>query len=263
VRSGEITGAGQLAPRIRIGRIFIDRLSFDAALARIEGMVEAGRGGAVFTPNVHHVVIAEKLPLFSEAYAIADLCVADGQPLIWASYVVGKPLPEKISGSDLVPRLIERVAQRGWRTYLLGGPPGVAEAAGRVLRKRYGDVVAGIGVPVVPLAPSVVDDGIVDAIARARPELVLVALGAPKQELLIHRIRSRIAPAVALGVGASLNFIAGAQRRAPRWLSRAGLEWLYRLVHEPRLARRYLIEDPAFALILLRSLREAWRDQVD
>lgn len=244
--------------RIRLGHIWIDRVSFADALERIEKLVDGGRGGAVFTPNVDHVVIAERLPAFREAYAAATLSLVDGQPLVWASRILRRGLPEKISGSDLVPRLLERAHLRGWRIYLLGGGAGSAEAAALFLR-RHGAIVAGSYAPPVPLHRSDIDDQVVDRIAATKPQLVLVGLGAPKQELLIHRIRSRIAPAVALGVGAALDFIAGNRRRAPAWMSRVGLEWLHRLSHEPRLARRYLRDDPRFLLVFLRDLRQARR----
>jgi N-acetylglucosaminyldiphosphoundecaprenol N-acetyl-beta-D-mannosaminyltransferase len=242
-------------PRFRIGHIAIDRVSFEGALARIEALVEGRCGGAVYTPNVDHVVLAERASAFRDAYAAADLSLVDGQLLVWASRLLGEALPAKISGSDLVPRLLERAARRGWRVHLLGGGPGVGQVAALRLRERYGDVVAAIDAPSVAEVPSAVDDAIVDTIRRAGAELVLVGLGAPKQELLIHRIRSRIAPAVALAIGATLDFIAGRQKRAPAWVSRAGLEWLYRLAHEPRLARRYLVRDPLFIVVLLREMR--------
>jgi N-acetylglucosaminyldiphosphoundecaprenol N-acetyl-beta-D-mannosaminyltransferase len=167
-------------------------------------------------------------------------------------------VPERVSGSDLAFPLLGRAARRGWRTYLLGGAPGVAEEAARRLRARLPSlVVAGTDAPRITLEPG--DPEGEAALARlraARPDLVLVALGAPKQELWIHRHRAALGPAVAVGVGATLDFLSGRVRRAPRWVSRAGLEWLWRLGREPRrLWRRYLVQDPAFAAILWRELR--------
>lgn len=251
--------AGAPGSRWSIGAVPVDRVTLAQALDRIAALVAAGAGGAVFTPNVDHVVVAERDGPFRDAYAAADLCLADGMPLVWASRLLGGGIPEKVSGSDLVLPLVERAAARGWRIYLLGGAPGVAERAADRLRERFPSIrVAGAD------SPRVAADGTHGAdmeaalgrIRAARPELVLVAFGAPKQELWIHRNRDRLRPAVALGIGASIDFVAGRVRRAPRWMSRGGLEWLWRLSHEPRrLWRRYLVEDPRFAAIVLRELR--------
>ncbi|HEX8910305.1 MAG TPA: WecB/TagA/CpsF family glycosyltransferase [Anaeromyxobacteraceae bacterium] len=245
-------------PRLVLGAVPVDRVSLAEALDRIEALVVAGRGGAVFTPNVDHVVLASREPALARAYAAVDLSLADGMPVVWAARLLGAPVPERVSGSDLAFPLLERAARCGWRTYLLGGAPGVAEEAARRLRARLPSlVVAGTDAPRITLEPG--DPEGEAALARlgaARPDLVLVALGAPKQELWIHRHRTALGPAVAVGVGATLDFLSGRVRRAPRWVSRAGLEWLWRLGREPRrLWRRYLVQDPAFAAILWRELR--------
>ena len=242
--------------RLHLGHVVVDAVRFDEALDRIEALVAARRGGSVFTPNVDHVVLAERNRDFRAAYAEADLALADGMPLLWAARLLGAPLPAKVSGSDLVEPLAERAATRGWRLYLLGGGAGVAADAAARLQARFPGVnVVGVDAPRIGADGS--DGGAALARLRAaRPDLVMVALGAPKQELWIHRHREALAPAVAVGVGGSLDFIAGRVRRAPRWASRAGLEWAWRLAREPRrLWRRYLVEDLRFAPILVRELR--------
>jgi N-acetylglucosaminyldiphosphoundecaprenol N-acetyl-beta-D-mannosaminyltransferase len=247
--------AAALRPRrVRLGSIWIDSLTFAGALDRIERLVEAGSGGAVFTPNVDHVVNAESNAALRAAYARASLSLVDGQPLVWASRLLGAALPEKISGADLVEPLMERAGQRGWRVFLVGGAKGSARAAAERFRAAYGVAVAGIEDGRIELDQTSKDEALLARIDAARPHLVLVALGAPKQEIWIDRRRERLAPAVALGVGAALDFVAGAQQRAPRWVQRAGLEWLYRLLQEPRrLARRYLWNDTRFLAVLLRT----------
>jgi len=242
--------------RVRFGELWVDSLTFAEALDEIEALVAAGRGGSVFTPNVDHVVNVDASPSFRDAYAAASLSLADGQPLVWTSRLLGAPLPEKISGSDLVLPLMERAAARRWRVYLLGGGAGVAEKAAKVLTARLGVTIVGCDAPMVSLEPDPAADGaMIERIQAAKPELLLVALGAPKQELWLHRVGPRIRPTVGIGVGAALDFVAGA-RRAPRWMSRAGLEWLFRLFQEPRrMSRRYLLNDPKFLLILYRTLR--------
>jgi N-acetylglucosaminyldiphosphoundecaprenol N-acetyl-beta-D-mannosaminyltransferase len=242
--------------RVRFGELWVDSLTFAEALDAIEALVVAGRGGSVFTPNVDHVINADHNPSFRAAYASASLSLADGQPLVWTSRLLGARLPEKISGSDLVIPLMKRAAARRWRVYLFGGGPGVAEKAAQVLTEQHGVTIVGCEAPRISLEPDPAVDGpAVERIRKANAQLLLVALGAPKQELWLHRTGAGIRPTVGVGVGASLDFVAGA-RRAPRWMSRAGLEWLFRLLQEPRrLARRYLINDPKFLLILYRTLR--------
>jgi N-acetylglucosaminyldiphosphoundecaprenol N-acetyl-beta-D-mannosaminyltransferase len=243
--------------RVRIGQLEIDSVSFEQALERIDELVRRGEGGAVFTANVDHVVKAENDVAFRDAYARASLTLADGMPLLWASRLLRSPLPEKVSGSDLVVPLARVAAERRWRVYLLGGRQGVAEEAGQKLARGLGVHIVGTDAPVI--RP---DGGADDAeqmlrrLRAARPDLLLVALGAPKQELWIDRFAAEIRPVVAIGVGGSLDFVAGRVKRAPKWMSRAGLEWTYRLAQEPRrMWRRYLIEDPAFVSIVARSVR--------
>lgn len=250
--------------RFRIGQVHVDRITLAGAVDAIEALIHARRGGVVVTPNVDHVVLADRHRAFREAYAAADLSLADGKPIVWASHLLGAPVPEKVSGSDLVLPLLDRAAARGWRVYLLGGGPGVAEEAAERLARERGVHIAGTAAPrLAPLTGLPVDAAAADApdaVRRARPDLVLVAFGAPKQEVWMHEHRHALAPAVLAGVGASLDFLAGRVRRAPRRISNAGLEWLWRLAQEPsRLWRRYLLDDPQFLPILLRTLRE--RDQ--
>jgi N-acetylglucosaminyldiphosphoundecaprenol N-acetyl-beta-D-mannosaminyltransferase len=134
--------------------------------------------------------------------------------------------------------------------------PGSAKAAADRFAASYGVQIAGVEDGRIGLGPGPADEALLARIAEARPNLILVALGAPKQELWIAARRARLAPAVSLGVGAALDFAAGAVRRAPGWMQRAGLEWLYRLAQEPRrLARRYLRDDPKFLAVLVRTWR--------
>jgi N-acetylglucosaminyldiphosphoundecaprenol N-acetyl-beta-D-mannosaminyltransferase len=199
---------------------------------------------------------------FRAAYERAALVLVDGQPLLWASRLLRTGLPEKISGADLVPRLLERAGRRGLRAYFLGGAPGVAAEAAEIARRRHGACIAGVDSPVVARSGEAAPE-VLDRIREARPHLLFVALGAPKQELFIDRYRSELASTVCFGIGASLDFLAGRVRRAPAWVSRAGCEWLFRLSQDPkRLARRYLLDDPRFAGILLRTLLLPRADRV-
>jgi N-acetylglucosaminyldiphosphoundecaprenol N-acetyl-beta-D-mannosaminyltransferase len=240
--------------RVRIGPVWLDALTFAETLDEIERRAASGMGGAVFTPNVDHMVNLARSPAFRAAYGRASLALVDGQALLWASRLLGTGLPEKISGSDLVPRVLERAGKRGLRVYFLGGAKGVAAEAAEVARRRYGVAVAGVDSPMVARdgeAPAEV----IARVLEARPHLLLVALGAPKQELFVDRYREELGSIVSLGIGASLDFVAGRVRRAPAWVSRAGFEWLFRMAQDPRrLARRYLLDDPRFAAIFFRTL---------
>lgn len=237
---------------VSFGPLRADAVTHAEALDLVEQLVRSGGGGAVFTPNVDHVVLAHDNPRMRAAYSRANLALADGMPLLWAARLLGEPLPEKVSGSDFVPMVLERAADRGWRVYFLGGQPGVAALARDKLREGLPNLrVVGVDAPLIDAND--LTKGCAPIIARvklARPDVVFVALGAPKQEIWIDLVRDELRPAVLLAVGASLDFMAGSVPRAPRWISKAGLEWLFRLSREPRrLWRRYLLHDPRFVAI--------------
>lgn len=241
-----------------LGTIHADCVTRDQALDFIAKLVAEGRGGYVVTPNVDHVVMAEEHEGLRAAYAGASLSLLDGTPLWWMSRALGQPVPEKVSGSDLVRPLMARAAAQGWGVYFLGGLPGVGDAARDVLVRELPKLkVVGIDAPPVGFERDPATLGPVLARVRARSaQLVLVALGCPKQELFMAHNRAALAPAVALGIGASLDFISGRVKRAPAWMSRAGLEWAYRLGQDPRrMAARYLVRDPAIVRVFLRMLR--------
>jgi len=240
--------------RLRVGQLWIDCLTFNEALAEIERLVEARDGGFVFTPNVDHVVMAETNGQFREAYQAAGLSLVDGQPLVWVSRLLGMPLPERIAGSDLVVPLMQRAARHNWKVYLLGAAPGVADFAATQLKTQYGVQIAGVQAPTISIVPEQDEPTVLARLRAAQPDLALIALGSPKQEIWIHRIAKAIHPTVAIGVGASFDFIAGRVRRCPRWIAAAGLEWVFRMTQQPRLIRRYLLRDPKFVPILVRTM---------
>jgi N-acetylglucosaminyldiphosphoundecaprenol N-acetyl-beta-D-mannosaminyltransferase len=259
--------------RLTIGRIEVDRVTFDGALDAIAALVDGRRGGVVLTPNVDHIVLAGEDERFQGAYRECDLSLADGMPVVWLASAMGEPVPEKISGSDLVDPLMARAAARGWRVFLLGGAEGVADRAAANLVSTYPALnIVGTSSPRIAAAdprartnrasgdPPRHDrrhgeqerHALVESIRATNPDVVLVGLGAPKQELWIHEAARALAPAVLLGVGASIDFLAGTARRAPPWMSRMGVEWTYRLAQEPRrMWRRYLVRDPKLIGIVL------------
>lgn len=249
--------------RLDVGPLAVDVLTRDEALAELDALVARGRGGSVFTPNLNHIVLASRDAAFRSAYARASLTLADGAPLVWASRLLGARLPAKLSGSDMAIPIARLAARRGWRLYLLGAAPGVARAVAARLVAECGVEVAGVDDADVRLGDAAGDAAVLERIRRAQPHVVLVALGAPKQELWIDRHLHDLVPAVAIGVGATLDFLAGRVSRAPRWMSAAGLEWSYRLAQEPgRLWRRYILHDPAALAILLRAAFRPRRDRI-
>jgi N-acetylglucosaminyldiphosphoundecaprenol N-acetyl-beta-D-mannosaminyltransferase len=250
--------------RFKLGPLSIDPVTRDDALRAVEELVIRGEGGAVFTPNVDHIMLADENPRMQAAYARASLSLADGMPVLWASRLLGEPLPAKVSGSDFVPALLAHAAERGWRVYFLGGAPGVAALARDKLLERLPRLQV-VGVDVSRIDADEAPDRwrpLVERIRATRPDLIFVALGAPKQEIWIDTVREELRPSVLLAVGGSLDFIAGTVPRAPQWVSRSGFEWLFRLSLEPRrLWRRYLLRDPKFALLLGRALIARARDR--
>ena len=253
-----IATKGHKRRRVRIGRIWVDALTFADALQSVRLLIEEKKGGSIFTPNVDHFVLAEENPEFRRAYRGASLVFADGVPVVWASRLLRTPIPEKLSGSDMILPIARLAAAERWSVYLLGGAPGVAVAASAQLSKLEGINLVGCDDSLIQAGDLGTHSGVVARIREARPDLLFVALGAPKQELWITRALDDISPTVAIAVGASLDFVAGRLRRAPRWMSSMGMEWLYRLAQEPRrLWRRYLIRGPRFGLIVLRELTVA------
>jgi N-acetylglucosaminyldiphosphoundecaprenol N-acetyl-beta-D-mannosaminyltransferase len=221
------------------------------------------RGGWLITANLDFLRRFYKEPRMQVLYSQADLRVADGMPLVWAALLQGTPLPERIAGASLLRPLAARAALEGRSIYFLGGNGDTARGAATALTLQFpGLRVAGFSSPWLPAEP---DDAAVEptrqALTEARPDIVLVALGSPKQEWLISKLRRSLPACWFIGVGMSFSFTTGDMPRAPRWMQRSGLEWVHRLVSEPRrLGKRYLWHDAPFGIELLgRSLLQRWK----
>jgi N-acetylglucosaminyldiphosphoundecaprenol N-acetyl-beta-D-mannosaminyltransferase len=223
---------------VRILGVRVDAITFEGMLASIGAWIADGGPHQICTVNPEFVMAAQRDAAFAAVLEAADLCIADGIGLLWAAKRQGAPLPERVTGSDGVPLIARRAAEKGWRIFLLGAGPGVAEAAGAELQRRYpGLDVAGA----YPGTPSDADAAeIIARIRAAQPDVLFVAYGAPKQDLWIARHQRALQVPAMMGVGGSLDFIAGAQKRAPAWIRRINLEWLYRLVTQPWRWRRQL-----------------------
>ena len=246
-----ITAVTSPPPSVRVLGVRVDCVDMDATVAWIAAAVQAGgRCRHVVTVNPEFVMHARRDAAFGRILEASDLATADGAGVLWAAGRRGCRLGGRVAGTDLVPRLARVAAERGWRVFFLGAGPGVAEAAAARLAERCpGFKVAGTFAG----SPSPDDDAV--ALARIREagaQLVLVAYGHPKQEAWIARNRELLPAAVAIGVGGAFDFISGRVRRAPRWMRRAGLEWLYRLARQPWRARRMLAL-PAFAVAVWRE----------
>jgi len=251
--------------RVELFGIQIDPVTLQEALARVQSWVAAPwrQCRYVVTPNIDHVVMLRDHPGLQTAYRDAALVLADGWPVVTASRLLGQPLPERVTGSDLVPELL-RSAQYGspLRVFLLGAAPGVgARAAVNIASSCAGVDVAGVYSPPLGFERCPVEnDKILRMIEQARPDVLVVGLGAPKQELWVHQHREQLRAKVALCVGATIDFLAGERSRAPRWLQRLRLEWLYRLLSEPRrLGRRYVRDAWVFPQMVWREWRRLWR----
>jgi N-acetylglucosaminyldiphosphoundecaprenol N-acetyl-beta-D-mannosaminyltransferase len=252
-------------PRARIGRALVDCCSLAEAVDVVTRHAALrGPSACVVTPNAQHIVLLESDAGMQQAYAHADLVLADGASLLMASRLLGEKLCSRIAGIDLFERLCHQAAEFGLRVFLLGGHPGSAQLAAEKLQRRFRDLpIVGTYCP----PPGFEHDdrelqAIDDALRRTQPDLVFVALGAPKQEFWMHRYGRHSGAPVLIGVGGSFEIMGGLRRRAPRFLQRIGAEWLYRLLLEPRrLWRRYLIGNGRFLWIVLRQRAAQFREK--
>ena len=198
----------------------------------------------VCTVNPEFVMEARRDPAFAAVLGRVDLCAPDGVGILWAGRLLGQPFAERVTGSDGIYRICEQAAGQGWRVFLLGAGPGVAEQAAERLTERYpGLQVAGT------FSGSPADIGwleIQQRLATAQADVLFVAFGHPRQDFWIDKHRHELPVAVALGVGGAFDFVAGVTKRAPLWMQRLGLEWLHRLVVEPWRWRRMRVL-PVFA----------------
>jgi N-acetylglucosaminyldiphosphoundecaprenol N-acetyl-beta-D-mannosaminyltransferase len=236
----------------------IDDLDMPEALDRLEAFIAEGRATGrahqVATVNTDFVVKALGDPELRLLLQETDMATADGMPLVWGARLLGVPLEGRVTGADLVPALAARAAEKGYSLYLLGAAPGVAAAAAEVLKAQHPNlIIAGI---CSPARSSVLDmdPAIVEAIRAAHPDVLLVAFGNPKQEKWIGMHAKELRVPVCIGVGGTLDFIAGKLRRAPTWMQKAGLEWVYRLLQEPRrLWKRYVVDMGSFGYFFVRQ----------
>jgi N-acetylglucosaminyldiphosphoundecaprenol N-acetyl-beta-D-mannosaminyltransferase len=259
------------ADKVKLFGMTIDRLNLRQATDRVLDWalddMTAQPCRYVVTPNVDHAVMYQHDARLRDAYRDAAMVVADGAPLVAVSRLFGKKLPERVAGSDLAPGLIaaadaaSHAGKRRLRIFLLGAPPGVADRAAFRIGQQWPGVDP-VGTYCPPLGFEKDDaecERILAIIAAAKPDVLLVGLGAPKQELWVSRFHQRIDAKVALCVGATIDFLAGEKKRSPLWMQRCGLEWAHRLASEPRrLARRYARDAWEFPQLVWSEYRRSF-----
>lgn len=225
----------------------------------IDWLVRRGRPSYFITANLHYARLSASIEALQSVNSRAAFIVADGMPLVWLSRLYGQRLPERVTGADLVWSMCELAADKGYRIFLLGGAPGVAEAAGQRLQARFpGLTIAGIAAPDLDTVSPDEEARLIAQIRKSKADILFAALGQPKGELWLAKNVAGMGVPVAVQIGAALDFVAGRVRRAPRILQRLGLEWAYRVSREPRrLIPRYWAD----GCFLLRQLLRLRRDR--
>ncbi|GCE25785.1 WecB/TagA/CpsF family glycosyl transferase [Dictyobacter alpinus] len=237
----------------------VDRLTQRQVLAALRQILSSARAGSrppcqqIITVNPEFVMAAQKNTLFRQCINQAALVTADGMGIVWASRLLRQPTPERVTGADTLVELARLAAEDGYRLYLLGAAPGVAEIAGTRLQELAPGLKI-VGTYAGSPAPEE-ENEILERIRTAQADIVCVAYGAPAQDLWIYRNLQRLPASLAMGVGGAFDFLAGRQRRAPHWMRRTGLEWLYRLYREPWRWRRML----ALPLFVFQVIRKGSR----
>ena len=239
--------------------IEIDNLTMKETLKAINKLIRENQNAYVVTPNVDHLVQLDKDKELQDAYANASLILADGKPLLWIARWYHTPIKEKISGSDLFPLLCKMAAYKGYKMFFLGAAEGVAVKAAENLSKKYkGLQVAGTYSPPFGFDKNKAEvEKIVKIIKEANPEILIVGLGCPKQEKFMYHYCKKLNVPISLGLGACFDFEAGKIKRAPRWMSNHGLEWLFRITQDPkRMTKRYLIDDRKILTLAVKYKKE-------
>jgi N-acetylglucosaminyldiphosphoundecaprenol N-acetyl-beta-D-mannosaminyltransferase len=240
----------QAVEQTRVLGVRVDCVDMEAALQRIESFVDAGGRHLVATVNPEFVMRASSDAEFARVLESADLCLADGSGVVWAARRQGCALAGPVTGVDLIPPLAALCARRGFRLFLLGAAPGVADDLARRLKDQH----PGLQVDAHPGSPDEADDDETNRhIEATRPQILLVAYGAPAQELWIDRLGERLSGVrVAMGVGGAFDYLTGRVPRAPMWMRQAGMEWLFRLAQQPWRIRRMAVL-PVYALRVFRA----------
>ena len=232
--------------RMRFMNTYVDNVTEEEAIRHIEECIKDRKIGFVVTPNVDQIVMMEKNLYFREICDNAELSVVDGHPLLWIAKWYKRPIKEKICGSDLMPHLCKIAAEKGYKVFLLGAAEGIAAKAADILKEQNpGLIIAGTYSPPFGFEKDQAElDKINRILKESEADMLFVGMGAPKQSVFIYENMDKYQIPMSFCVGATIDFIAGEQTRAPRWMTDHGLEWLYRLFKEPkRMFKRYIVND--------------------
>lgn len=241
---------------VKMFNIDFNNYDFNDLSLFIDNRINDNKSSYIVTCNVDHIMKLQMDSEFYQVYQDADLVIADGMPIIWASKILGKPLKEKVSGSDIIPLLSKHFAQKQYKIFFLGAASGIAQKAAENLIKQYPEMkIVGTYSPSYGFENNNEEIRIIiDMIKTAKPDILFVGVGAPKQEKWIHKYYKEINVPVSIGVGASLDFLAGNIKRAPLIMQKTGLEWFWRLMQEPkRLWKRYLVDDSKFLILVIKE----------
>lgn len=246
-----------MTERVRILNTEVDNYTMDEAVDAIRNMVLLRGNAYVVTPNLDHLINIDEDPEFEAAYRDADLILADGISLVLLAKLLHVPLKEKVSGSDLFPRVCAMAAREGFSLYILGAAEGVAEKAGEKMQaKNPGLVIAGTYSPPFGFENDEEEiRQIIEKVTDAKPDIMAIALGGKKGEKFIHQYRDKLSVPLSMSVGAAIDFAAGNIKRAPAWVSRSGFEWLYRAVKEPNRIGKRVIRDILGLFPLIRKYK--------
>ena len=238
--------------RIQMMGCAVDNLDMEESLAVVEGFIRSGQPHQHVVVNVDKIVKASRDPGLRRIINDCDLINADGMPVVWASRLLGKPLKERVTGVDLFEALMARAARKGWRVFLLGAREEVVAGVARLYPARYpGLTIAGYRNGY--WRPDE-EEAVVAQIGAARPDILFVAISSPTKEAFLARYQAAMKVPFAMGVGGTFDVAVGHVKRAPVWMQKAGLEWFYRFLQEPRrMFRRYFIEDMAFVALFARE----------
>jgi len=245
--------------RMKFINTYIDNITKQEAMNHIDECITNKRIGHVITPNVDQIIRIERDEKFKNICNSAELLLADGRPLLWIAKWYRRPIKEQICGSDLVPELCGLAAKKGYSVFFLGAAPGVADKAVEMLKKRYPELhVAGVYSP--PLGFEKKTNELKEINRRLKDshaDMLFVGMGVPKQDIFIYENMNKYKIPMSFSIGATIDFIAGKQKRCPKWMTRIGLEWFYRLMSDPkRMTKRYLVDD-------MQIFKLAWKYRKD
>jgi len=241
---------------VRMFGISLAAVTLGEAVERFSEIARKKETRVIFTANTEAIVVMRSNPEFRRSYIEADYLLADGMPLVWFSRLIGDKLPERVAGSDLLPELCRMAEKKLLKVFFLGGTEEVTPKAVENLLKLFPTLqVAGMATPWIDLSDNEeIYSDLLETINQSGADILFIGFGAPKQEIWIGRQKDRLKTGIIVTVGGTFDFLAGKTVRAPLWMQRSGLEWFWRLLHEPkRLWRRYLIGNVRFLLI-------AWKE---